>query len=113
MLAPALLGALAADRCEQGLLVLAALDQSFALEPLQHLAGRGPGDPEHLSHAGGQRGRPCGERTVFPDRESQEVDRLEVLVDGVALRHFTVIVTCKVTLTCARDKLSRSARSPG
>jgi hypothetical protein len=93
------LGALPARRRQQGLLVLAALDQPFALEPLQHLPGRCARDAEHLGHTRGERGGAAAERPVLPDREGEEVDRLEVLVDRVALRHSWVIVACKVTLT--------------
>ena len=52
------LGAHAAGVGQQRLLADAALDQPFALEPLQHLAGRGARDPEHLGHPGGERGEP-------------------------------------------------------
>jgi hypothetical protein len=34
--------------------VLAALDESLALEPLEHLAGGGPGDSEHVRDSYGQ-----------------------------------------------------------
>ena len=42
---------------EHRLLVLAALDEPLGLEPLQHLAGRGARDAEHLGHARGERRR--------------------------------------------------------
>ena len=93
------LRALAAGRRQQRLLVLAALDQPFALEPLQHLAGRGARDAEHLGHARRERRRAAAQRSVLADRKREEVDRLEVLVDGVALRHRWLILACKVTLT--------------
>ena len=66
---------------------LAALDEPFGLEPLEHLARRGARDAEHLGHPRRQRGRARGLRTVLADREREEVDRLEVLVDGMSLRH--------------------------
>ena len=66
-------------------LLLAALDEPLGLEPLQHLAGGGARDAEHLRHAGRDRGR-AGRGPVLADREREEVDRLEVLVDRVALR---------------------------
>ena len=40
---------------EQRLLVLAALDEALRLQPLQHLAGRGARDAEHLRHPRGDR----------------------------------------------------------
>ena len=49
------LGARAARLGEDRLLVLAALDEPFGLEPLQHLARRGARDAEHLGDARGQR----------------------------------------------------------
>ena len=73
-------------------LALAALDQPLGLEPLQHLAGRGPRDAEHLGHPGGQGRQLRLRRPILPDREGEEVDRLEVFVDGVALRHCGNIV---------------------
>jgi len=69
------------------LLVLAALDEALRLEALQHLAGRGTRDVEHLGHACRDRLRPAGDRLVLADREGQEVDRLEVLVDPVPAGH--------------------------
>ena len=63
-------------------LLLAALDEPVGLEPLQHLAGRGARDAEHLRDARGDRRRPGG-RLVLADREGEEVDRLEVVVDRV------------------------------
>jgi hypothetical protein len=66
---------------QQRLLVLAALDQPFALESLQHLAGGRTRDAEHLRHPRRERRRPRAERPVLADRKGEEVDRLEVLVD--------------------------------
>ena len=43
--------ALTAGLGEDRLLVLAALDQALALEPLEHLAGRGARNAEHLRDA--------------------------------------------------------------
>ena len=77
---------IAAGGGEQRLLVLAALDQPVALEPLQHLPGGGARDAEHLGDAGGERRRAGAVRRVFADREGEEVDRLEVLVYGMS-RH--------------------------
>jgi len=57
-----------------------AFDQPFALESLQHLAGRRTRDAEHLRDAGRERGRSGAERPVLADREREEIDRLEVLV---------------------------------
>src|SRR5437868_2446644 len=76
---------------EERLLALAALDQALGLEPLEHLAGRRPRDMQHLRHARcqGRRARPT--RGVLADRKREEIDRLEVLVDGVALRHLAIL----------------------
>ena len=71
-------------RREDRLLVLAALDQAVGLEALQHLAGRGAGDAEHVGDADGERGGALRLRLVLADRERQEVDRLEIVVDRVA-----------------------------
>ncbi len=68
---------------EDRLLVPAALDEPFGLEPLQHLPGRGTRDVEHLGHARGDRLAAARHRLVLPDREREEVDRLQVLVDSV------------------------------
>ena len=84
VLADDALGALAAGRREERLLALAALDQPFGLEALQHLAGRRARDVEHLGDARGERGRAGAARRVLADRKGEEVDRLEVLVDRVA-----------------------------
>ena len=57
------LGALPARLGEDRLLALAALDEPLGLEPLQHLAGRGARDAEHLGDARGERRQPtcsCG-----------------------------------------------------
>ena len=70
---------------EDGLLLVAALDEPVRLEALQHLPGRGARDAEHLGDAGRDRGRP-GRGPVLPDREREEVDGLQVLVDRVAVR---------------------------
>ncbi len=102
MLADDALGALAAGLGEERLLLLAALDQAFGLEPLQHLAGRGARDVEHLGDARGERRRAGAVRRVLADREGEEVDRLEVLVYRVAGgRHAAILpnVACKGTLT--------------
>ena len=63
--------------------MLAALDQPFGLEPLQHLPGRRARDAEHLGHPDGDGRQAVRHRPVLADREGEEVDRLEVLVDGV------------------------------
>ena len=81
VLADDALGALAAGRGEQRLLALAALDQPFRLEALEHLPGRRARDMEHLGDARRERGRAGTVRRVLADREGEEVDRLEVLVD--------------------------------
>ena len=81
MLAHRVLGPLAPRRRQQRLLVLAALDEPVGLEPLQHLAGRGARDAEHLGHARGQGGQGGVLRPVLADRERKEVDRLQVFVD--------------------------------
>ena len=69
---------------EDRLLLLTALDEAVHLEPLQHLTGRRARDTEHLRHARGDRGR-ARRRPVLADREGEEVDRLQVLVDRMAL----------------------------
>ena len=76
---------LGALRGEDRLLLLAALDEPVGLEALQHLAGGGARDAEHLGDAGRDRRR-AGRGPVLPDREREEVDRLEVLVDRMSLR---------------------------
>ena len=63
------------------LLLLTSLDEPFGLEPLQHLAGRRARDAEHLGHARRDRGGVGGVGPVLADREGEEVDRLQVLVD--------------------------------
>ncbi|HEX6489984.1 MAG TPA: adenylate/guanylate cyclase domain-containing protein [Gaiellaceae bacterium] len=87
VLADDLLGAFAPARGQDRLLLLAALDQALGLEALQHLAGRGPGDAEHLGDAGGERGVSGRAGAVLPDRKGEEVDRLQVLIDRMSLRH--------------------------
>ena len=83
------LGAHGPGRGQERLLVVAALDEPFGLEPLQHLAGRRPRDAEHLGHTRRDRRRAAGIGPVLADREGEEVDRLEVLVDrmSLSLRH--------------------------
>src|SRR3954471_8921545 len=66
---------------EERFLPLAALDQPVRFEPLQHLAGRRARDAEHLGDARRERWRAGAMRGVLPDREGEEVDRLEVFVD--------------------------------
>ena len=91
------LGPCAAALGQQRLLPLAALDEAFGLEPLQHLAGRRSRDTEHLGDARGERRRPGAVRGVLPDRKGEEVDRLQVLVDGVTVGH--------LRLYCRREPL--------
>ena len=68
------------------LLLLAALDEPLGLEPLEHLAGGGARDAEHLGDA--RRDRALAGGAVLADREGEEVDHLEVLVDRVPVaRH--------------------------
>ena len=81
--APCALGALGR---EDRLLVLAALDEAFGLEPLEHLPCGRARHAEHLRDPRRDRGRP-GRRPVLADREGEEVDRLQVLVDGVTGGH--------------------------
>ena len=76
---------------EQGLLARAPLDQPLRLEALEHLARRRARDPEHLGHPRGERRRACAVRRVLADRKGEEVDRLEVLVDGMSLRHRSIL----------------------
>ena len=91
VLADDALGALAAARREERFLARAALDQAFGLEALQHLAGRRARDMQHLGHARGERGRSGALRRVLADREREEIDRLQVLVDRVTLRHCRIL----------------------
>jgi hypothetical protein len=91
VLADNALCAFAAARGEERFLAGAALDQAFGLEPLQHLAGRGARDVKHLGYARGERGRAGALRRVFADRERKEIDRLQVLVDRVTLRHCRIL----------------------
>ena len=121
VLADDALGPLAAALGEQRLLLLAALDQALGLEPLQHLAGRGARDVEHLGDARGE-GRGAGAvRRVLADREGEEVDRLEVLVYRVAgagtWLYCPRALRVRVPLQgrhehCRLDRSSCSARSP-
>src|SRR3954470_13226650 len=78
-------GAPGAGVRQQRFLLGAALDQALVLEPAQHLARGGAGDAEHLGDPRCERGIAAGLRAVLPDREREEVDRLEVLVDRMAL----------------------------
>ena len=55
-----------------------------ALEPLEHLARRRARDAEHVGDADGERRRSLRVRAVLPDRERQEIDRLEIVVDECA-----------------------------
>ena len=80
-------------RSEDRLLVLAPLDEPLRLQALQHLARRGARDAEHLGDPGGDRlRRPARRRAVFADREREEVDRLQVLVDSVTGGHGSIVV---------------------
>src|SRR6185437_6220194 len=98
-----LLGPLAPDGCEQRLLVLATFDETLGLEPLQHLAGRRARDAEHLGDPRRERRQSGVDRPVLADRKRQEVDRLEVLVDGMTGHGRILTVACRdlspVTLT--------------
>ena len=82
VLADDVLGALDARGREDRLLVLTALDEPVRLEPLQHLARRGSRNAEHLRDAR-RDCRRAGRRLVLADREGEEIDRLQVVVDGV------------------------------
>ena len=83
MLAHGPLGSLLPRLGEDRLAALAPLDEALGLEPLQHLAGRSARHAEHLGHARGERRHRRVARVVLADRERQEVDRLQVFVDGV------------------------------
>jgi hypothetical protein len=85
VLAHHVLRALASALGEQRLLPRAALDQPLGLEPLQHLPGRRAGHAEHLGNARRERKRAPGRR-VLADRKGEKVDRLQIVVDGMA-RH--------------------------
>ena len=115
-------------RGQERLLVVAALDEPFGLEPLQHLACRCPRDAEHLGHARGDRRRGARVGPVLADREGEEVDRLEVLVDrmSLTLRHAVSLAgrgradprsscspVCSTRSVCpvVRTRSSRAARS--
>ena len=78
------LGALDAGLGEDRLLLLAALDEALRLEPLEHLAGGRARHAEHLRDA--RRDRALARRPVLADREREEVDHLEVLVDRMPVR---------------------------
>ena len=84
---------LAPARGQDRLLALASFDEPLALEPLQHLAGRGARDAQHLGHAGGERGGAGGLRPVFADREGEEVDSLQILVDRMPRSHGPSVCT--------------------
>ena len=84
------LGPLAAGLGQERLLLLAPLDQPLRLEAPQHLAGRGARHAEHLGDPGGQGRRAGRERPILADRKGEEVDRFQVLVDGMTLRHLAV-----------------------
>ena len=73
---------------EDRLLLLATLDETLGLEPLEHLTRRRARDAEHLRHACCDRGR-TRRGPVLADREGEEVDGLEIVVDRmpVCLRH--------------------------
>ena len=73
-----------AFRSQDRFLLLPALDEPLCLEALQHLSRRRPGHAEHLGDTRCDRRR-AGGRPVLADREGEEVDRLEVVVDRVAL----------------------------
>jgi primosomal protein N' (replication factor Y) (superfamily II helicase) len=87
VLADDALGVLAALRGQDRLLVLAALDEAVGLEALEHLSGRRARDAEHVGDAHRQCWGTLRFRLVLPDGEGQEVDRLEIVVDGVPSRH--------------------------
>src|SRR3954454_12824101 len=87
VLAHDLARALGAGGCEDRFLVLAALDEALGFEPLQHLPGGRARDAEHLADAGRDRLRRPGRGLILADRESQEIDRLEVVVDAVTRCH--------------------------
>ena len=93
------LGRLASCRCQDDLLALASFDESVRLEPLQHLAGRGARDAQHVGHPGGEGRRILHDWAVLTDRKREEVDRLEVRVGRVTLRHRPILAaggTCTV-----------------
>ena len=118
------LGPLAAGLGQDRLLARAALDEPLGLEPLQHLAGRGARDAEHLGDARGERRMRRVLRVVLADREREEVDRLEVFVDRVALTAIVGRIASRGrarrpcggrrrprTLTCVGDVLPRGRGS--
>ena len=69
------------NKVTAGVPATAARDESIGLQPLQHLACGRPRDAEHLRDAGGKRRCAGGLRPVLADREREEPDRLEVIVD--------------------------------
>ena len=74
---------------QECLLVLATFDEPFGFQPLQHLTGGCSRDAEHLGHPGGDRRRRVRIGPVLADREGEEIDRLQILVDrmSLTLRH--------------------------
>src|SRR4029450_12983262 len=58
-----------------------------ARDPLDHFPCRRARNPEHLRDTGRERRRTRALRRILADRKRQEVDRLEVLVDGVSVGH--------------------------
>ena len=99
------------------LLALAALDEPFRLEPLQHLAGRRARDAEHLGDPRRERRQRRALRVVLADREREEVDRLQVLVDrrcpAASPDRSRAIVRCGTRVGCVlprRPGLRRAAR---
>ena len=96
---------------EDRLLVLAALDQALGLEPLQHLAGRRARDAEHLGDPRGDRVR-AGRRAVLADREGEEVDRLEVVVDRVPVPVRHAAESSRTLPSCGAGR-RREAQSTG
>ena len=91
--------------------MLAALDEPFRLEPLQHLAGRRARDAEHLGDPRRERRQVGLVRPVLADREREEVDRLQVFVDRVTLRHRTGIVSRRRCPRRPRGHRRRGVRS--
>ena len=98
------LGALDPGLGQDRLLLLAALDETLGLEPLQHLAGRRARDAEHVGDARGDRRRAAGVGLVLADRKGEEVDRLEVFVHRVAGHSATLAVLCRLgPVPCRKD----------
>jgi hypothetical protein len=94
VLADDLLGAGPSGLGQQRLLLLAAFDQPFGFEPLEHLAGGRTRHAEHLGDAGGEGGGAARQRVVLADREGEEVDGLQVLVDGVSRHRLNSNAAC-------------------